>query len=93
MQAIVTKFICPSNSHGPRLKAACDAGSVTVPYPHELDAERAHAAAAMALARKLGWTPENGYMGDWVAGGVFNGGYCFVLSRSPSYPSSFWEGR
>ena len=70
MQAIVTKYLGPTNSRGPRIKARCDAGSIEVPYDHAESEEAAHALAAMELVRKLGWTYKAGYMGHWVTGSL-----------------------
>jgi len=53
MQAIVTKYLPATNFRGSRIKAACVAGSVTIPYPHELTGVAVHRAAAEALVAKL----------------------------------------
>jgi hypothetical protein len=63
-QAIVTKFIGPSNVRGARVKATADAGSITLSWDHALNHERNHKAAAMALASKYGWH------GRYVGGGM-----------------------
>jgi len=88
MQAITTKYIGPSNVKGSRIKASCDAGSITIPYPHELSGQDVHAKAAMALVRKLKW---NNY-GTWVCGGV-GSGYVFCLVqedyKNDQYSASF----
>jgi hypothetical protein len=56
MQAIKTVYLGPTDSRGSRIKATCEGGSVTVPYPHELNqGADAHSVAALALGRKLGW--------------------------------------
>jgi hypothetical protein len=88
MQAITTKFLAPTNSRGARIKASCDAGSMIIPFPCGLNDEQAHAAAAMALVRKLGWTPENGYNDQWHGGSV-NGHYVFVYGDGSTYSTSF----
>jgi len=50
---------------------------LTIPYPHELGpGAKAHQAAAMALARRLGW------FGTWYAGALVTG-YCFVMGDEP----------
>lgn len=57
--AIVTKYLGPTNTRGGRIKAWAKSGgklSVTIPYPHDLSLSQAHAAAAVALCDKLGWT-------------------------------------
>jgi hypothetical protein len=71
-QAIITKFIGPTNYRGARVKARCDAGSVTVPWNYAIGIEGNHKAAALALAQKLDWS------GDWIGGGMPDSGYCFV---------------
>lgn len=82
--AITTKYIGPSNVLGSRIKATCQAGSVTIPYPHGLSVQEGHAKAAEALARKWGWS------GVYVMGGMPNGnGFCFVsisISRDGMMP-------
>ena len=45
--------------------------SKTIPYPHELSTEEAHALAATALANKLKWS------GTFFQGGLKDG-YVFV---------------
>jgi hypothetical protein len=90
MQAIITKYIGPSNTRGSRIKASCSAGSITIGYPHEQSIQGAHAAAAMALVRKLGWQS----YGDWQCGGVETG-FVFVNTGaacgSDRYTSDFAE--
>jgi hypothetical protein len=72
-QAIVPRYIAPTNHRGARVKATCNAGSVTIPYPYELSGAEPHAVAVRALLEKLQWS------GAWVAGGMPNGaGYVFV---------------
>ena len=53
MQAIKTKFIGPTNTRGARIKASCEAGEVTIPYPYGLDVIAAHRSAARALLDKI----------------------------------------
>ena len=55
MQAIITKFIGPTNARGARIKATAAAGSVTIPFPYELNLYERHEKAARALLDKLGW--------------------------------------
>lgn len=54
-QAIVTKYIGPTNFRGSRIKATASAGNVTVSYDPALNSEDNHLAAAEALANKFGW--------------------------------------
>lgn len=80
MQAIITKFIGPTNYRGSRIKAKCQAGSITVSYEHGLGTDDNHDAAAKALAEKLGWTGD-GY-GKLVGGGLPDGtGNCYVFVK------------
>lgn len=75
VQAIVTKYIGPTNTRGSRIKAKAAAGSVTVSYEHGLGIEQNHAKAAEALVRKFGWR------GRYFQGGMPEDcGYCFVCT-------------
>ena len=85
MQAITTKYLFATNSKGSRIKATCDAGSITIPYPHELSGMDVHAKAAMELCRKLGWTSMHGYDGDWVGGYTHGDSYAFVYVIGDRY--------
>ena len=64
MQAIITKFLSPTNTRGARVKAFCAAGSVTVGF-HGNDGIGGHNApfdhAARTLRDQIGWTEANGY--------------------------------
>lgn len=53
MQAIQTKFLGPTNHKPARIKATCDAGTVTVSWDYGLSHVCNHEAAAKALGRKL----------------------------------------
>lgn len=53
MQAIKTKYLGATNTRGARIKATCDAGSVTVSWDYELGAEANHDSARKALQLKL----------------------------------------
>lgn len=76
MQAIVTKYLGPTNTRGARIKATADAGSVTVGYDHS--AHNAHDVAVVALREKLGWAGE---YGDMIRGSLpGNGGYVYVFA-------------
>jgi len=55
MQAIITKWIGPTNHRGDRIKATASAGSVTVPYERATNTEGAHRVAAVAFCAKFGW--------------------------------------
>lgn len=76
MQAITTKYLGPTNNRGARVKAKCQAGSVTIAWDHSKDSDENHDAAAKALAVKLGW------LGVWHGGALPDAtGYCYVLSN------------
>jgi hypothetical protein len=91
MQAIVTKYLNPTDTKGARIKATCDAGYVTVPFDYAGTEEQTHASAAMALVRKLGWQDHGAGMGNiWTAGSLPNqSGYCFVLVNRAIYQPTF----
>lgn len=73
VQAIVTRYLPPTNVKGSRIKATAAAGSLTLHIDHALNIEQNHAAAAKALANKFKWR------GQWYMGGLPNdAGYCFV---------------
>jgi hypothetical protein len=55
MQAIITKFIGPTNHRGARIKAIAAAGSVTVPYKYGTNTDGAHRVAAVAFCDKFDW--------------------------------------
>lgn len=55
MQAIVTKFLGPTNFRGACVKAECEAGKLTVLWDDGLNSEENHDKAALALSAKLGW--------------------------------------
>ena len=53
MQAIATKYIPPTNCRGSRIKASCDRGSISIPYPHELSGDEVHREAVRQLVAKF----------------------------------------
>ena len=55
LQAIVTKYLSPSDTRGARIKATCAEGSITRAYDYTLDLDAQHHAAAIDLCNKLGW--------------------------------------
>jgi hypothetical protein len=83
MQAIVTRYLGPTDYRGSRIKATCDAGSITIPYPHELSGEDVHRKAAEALVDRLGWNEAGGYRPMRLVGGglpdSMRDSYAFVL--------------
>lgn len=74
MQAITTKYLGPTNHRGSRIKATCDAGSLTLTWDHSLSAPENHRLAARALVQRLGWG------GKWIGGGTATG-YAFVCAH------------
>jgi hypothetical protein len=75
-QAIVTKYLGPTNFRGSRVKATCEADSITIPWDHAANVEKNHEIAAKALCVKLGWT------WDFVGGALprSNPGYAAWVS-------------
>lgn len=67
MQAIETRYHGPTNTRRSRISARCEAGRISIPYPHELNNEEGHDLAARTLILKLGW---NDGRGHWVRGTV-----------------------
>lgn len=52
-QAIVTRYLCPTNTRGSRIRATCDRGSVTISCPDELSGAACHAEAVRVLLAKF----------------------------------------
>jgi hypothetical protein len=79
MIAIQTKYICPTNSRGARLKAFTSNGqSVTIPYPYAHSYELSHFQAVKALVEKHGLDWD---LTDMRYGGIKNG-YVFCFANS-----------
>ncbi len=66
-QAIVTKYLGPTNTRPSRIKATASAGSIIVSCDSGINQDANHAAAARALALKYGWH------GRYVGGGMPEG--------------------
>jgi len=89
MQAIITKYLGPTNIRAARIKATAhtgQGGSITVLWDHALDASANHRVAAIVLADKLlkqtfKWTESF----DLSEGGSLpvGNGECFVLTPKP----------
>ncbi len=75
MQAIQTKFLPPTNAKGARVKAWCDAGSITLPWDHARDVQKNHENAFISLVNKLGWR------GEWTSGTAERGSFGYVFCR------------
>jgi len=72
MQAITTKYLGPTNTRGSRVKATCQAGSVTIEWDDALNSDQNHNAAATALIEKWGWC------GKWLEGVLTDGSHVYV---------------
>jgi hypothetical protein len=57
-QAIVTKYLAPTNTKGARVKATASLArpSVTIPWDSAWSVERNHEFAAQVLRERLGWS-------------------------------------
>jgi hypothetical protein len=53
MQAIETKYLPATNTRGSRIKATCERGSLTIPYPHGDTTEDSHRYAVKQLVAKF----------------------------------------
>lgn len=72
-QAILTKYLGPTNNRGSRIKATSGSGiSVVVSYDSALSSGENHAAACKALVDKLNWG------GQWRGGGT-DKGQAFIM--------------
>jgi hypothetical protein len=88
-QAIVTKFLGPTDHRGSRIKATAEAGSITVSWDHGLGVEENHLKAATALAWRFGWLDD----GSKLHGGTLpsNDGYAFVMVAPPAIREPRWN--
>lgn len=75
-QAIVTKYIGPTNFKGSRIRAKCDAKSIIVNWDSSLGVSENHAKAALSLIHHLGWDTKE-YAKNWIGGGIGDG-YVFA---------------
>jgi len=90
MQAIVTKYLGATNTRGSRIKATCEAGSLTVPFDYSGSDYERHKGACDALRLKLAKSiakrhngedyKKSGWLKPMVGGGLPGGyGYAFVF--------------
>jgi hypothetical protein len=79
-QAIMTRYLGPSNVRGARVKATAAAGSVTLSWDHALNSDANHLAAARALADKFEW------QGALIGGGLPSADMCFVMVNERRAP-------
>lgn len=75
-QAIVTKYLGPTNARGSRVKASAEAGSLTLSWNDSLNSDQNHARAAQALAKRFGWH------GNWYGGAIPGIAYAWVLASN-----------
>ena len=82
MQAILCKYQGPTNNRGSRIRAHCDAGTISVGYDAALSLEQNYDVVAMRLARELGWisTPDNLYANRWHKGNI-DGHMVYVMHQ------------
>ena len=74
MKAITTKYLGPTDTKGARIRAHDgDGNAVTVPCRGASTSEQNHAAAARALADKMGWD-------GWLLGGSTKNGMAWVFA-------------
>ncbi len=83
MQTIMTKYLGPTDTKGPRVKAMTSSGhrgsTYTVEWDDSLDVEDNHAYVAQQLLDKLGW------LGTWRMGGLTSG-FVFVNTEARYMP-------
>jgi hypothetical protein len=75
-QAIVTKYLPPTNIRGSKVSVKAFAGRQTIAWDHALNDEENHRRAAAIFADRLGWLDRNTLYGGSMPDGS---GYCFVL--------------
>lgn len=86
-QAIVTKYLGPTNHRGSRILVKAQAGRMTVPWDHALDSDDNHTAAAYQYAKAKGWIGQEAHAQRWAlaGGGLPDGtGNCYVLITLPT---------
>jgi hypothetical protein len=83
MQAVITKYLGPTNSRGTRIKAISWSGSATVGYDYSLNSGDNHKAAAQAICDNLNSAPNVIEDGSWTieAGAEMpdGRGYAFIM--------------
>ena len=88
MQAIQTKYLPPTDTKGARIKATCERGSRTIPYPYELSGDSVHREAALQLIEQFvaeDWkeraTPpsQNPWKRAFITGGLPDGSMVHVF--------------
>ena len=77
MQAIVVKYLGPTNRKGSRYKAYCNCGSITLPINHALNAPENRDKTVKALISKLNWQD---HKGRWYSGETQNNDAVYVFA-------------
>jgi len=89
-QAILTKYLAPTNSRGARIKASCERGNITVSYPYEMRNSDSHVFAAKKLVEKFckqdeaeGFFPDgnNPWAFPFASGQLPDGNYVHVFTE------------
>lgn len=75
MQAVQTRYLGPTNSHGSRIKATCQAKSIIRPRDYSANIEDDHRNVARELILAMGW------YGHWVQGCLPTGDYAFCCAK------------
>jgi hypothetical protein len=87
MQAIITRYVCPTNFRGSRISARCQAKRIIVEWDHALNPEENHKAACDALCKSLDASCQARYGADFcpnwtrpkVSGQLHDGSYAHVF--------------
>lgn len=98
MQAIEVTYLPRTGGRSSRMKASCERGSITIPYPYGLDARDRPKAAADALVRKFVEedkargvpSVENTWGKPFVAGQTKNNDHVFVYLDGPALEVIEW---
>lgn len=90
MNAIVVKYLGPTNRRGSRMKATDGMMTATVSYDDGLSAQMNAESAARLLIQKRGWFPSspkqpNLYGAFWAMGILPNGDYVYVNHSEKPY--------
>jgi hypothetical protein len=71
-QAIVTKYLGPTNHRGARIQAKAQAGRRTYSWDHGLDVNQNHTLAAQMFAAEYGWDKHGKMYGGAMPDGTGN---------------------
>lgn len=74
-QAIIAKYLGPTNHRGARIKATCSVGSATIARDYALNVEEDYKSAVAALLDRLGWG------GEWTGAPLDRSGDAYVYVR------------